>query len=137
MARLQSPCRLTSVDIAWECPAEDFSVQTNSGNGVWVDRFTQTRNTALHTHVPLVGPEVTAIRVVMFGQAPHCGSGGHVGPRAFAVRGLVLKSPALQPVVEPCELAARSTDARDRWFPHGVQEFNPFRRLRDAGAAFL
>lgn len=134
---------ISSVDIDWECSAQDFSVESNATGEPedWVTRYTSPSQ--LHspgqaaddvqrtTHIPLDGAEASAVRVAMRGTTLHCGEGSSGGrmSHAFAVRRLALHSPRLTPVLDDCSRATKSGDARGKWFLAGIRQFDPAKRI--------
>jgi len=52
-------------------------------------------------------------------------AGTFQGHRVYGIKALVLRASRLQSIVEECAAAAKSSDARDKYFETHVSEFAP------------
>jgi len=55
----------------------------------------------------------------------HEAAGTFQGHRVYGIKALVLRASRLQSIVEECAAAAKSSDARDKYFETHVSEFAP------------
>jgi len=112
---------IQELEIDWEFPAKAFSVSVSSGGAL--QQVFATSSNVLPVSRVAVSRAVNAIIVEM--TEPHSLLGtfeGHVlyGIRSFAALGL-----QMAPVVGPCAEAAKSLDARDKYFMTHVSSFDP------------
>ena len=75
------------------------------------------------TAVPLTGHFVHGVRLVM--KKAHATEGVLGGHALYGVRSFKVMAPQMRTVLEPCAVAAKSGDARDKYFAVGVGSFDP------------
>ena len=98
-------------------------MQSLGASGKWVDEFATDTNILRTAKLPLAGGPAYGVRLVMNkAHATQAVLGGH---SIFGVRSFKVLAPLMLPVVEPCLVAAKSSDARDKYFAVAVGSFDP------------
>lgn len=105
---------LLSFKIVWEFPAQDFSVALSNKDGHWLDVFATDANSAKTNWVRLGSKSAKAIRLTM--RAPHIIKGYVNGQGVYGIRSIEAFAWGMHSVLDTCGDAARSDDARDKYF---------------------
>jgi len=113
--------RPDSATIEWEFPPKAFAVAVAEGSGPWREVFATTVNMLRKTRILLGGLPASRLKVTM--REPHPLLGHLSGHRLYGIRSLSVMAPRLQAVMEDCAVAARSNDARDKYFAVAVPTF--------------
>ena len=124
------PVHGSILELDFEFAASAFSVQAAEGSSEnWLQIFATDSNALKHVKIPLATAKpMSAIRLILKEAHPTLGAmGGH---KLVGVRSIRLLTRLLQPVLEPCAAAAKTHDARDKFFTVAVSGFDP-----QAGAA--
>ena len=117
-----SPTSLLMADISWEFAAQAFSISVSTDGKRWGDVFSTNVNVLNRTRVPL-GPSVaTKLKIAMSKPSP---SARVRGRALYGIRSLSISTNALRAVVGGCGDAAKTKDARDKYFLSAVGEFDP------------
>ena len=120
---LDEPAPVLEVGLDFEFVPAAFSLQTSSGAGKWTDVYATDTNVLKTTTVPLTGHFVHGVRLVLKkAQATEGVLGGHA---LYGVRSFKVMAPQMRTVLEPCAVAAKSGDARDKYFAVAVGSFDP------------
>lgn len=135
---------IKEIEIKWECPAQNFRVETLREGG-WVQQFsspdpalagTKKKGKAKDfpvTHIQLDGVKGSAVRVVMEGPAAPCQTAK--GMKVFGVREFIVNAERRPPFLEACDM--KGGDARSKWFLSYAGQWHPCKRLPDFKAQFL
>lgn len=115
--------QLTSARIVWEFPALAFAVSLSVDGEHFAEAFATDSNILSTTVVPLGGASATKLRVTM--QKPHPLHGIFQGHGLYGIKSLAAEAAGLNAVTEDCAKAAKSADARDKYFQVHVGEFDP------------
>ena len=123
------PVHGSVLELDFEFVPSAFTVQAaEASSETWLQVFATDSNALKRVKIPLVAKPLSAIRLIMKEAHPTLGTmGGH---KLVGVRSIRLLTRLLQPVLEPCAAAAKSHDARDKFFTIAVNGFEP-----QAGAA--
>lgn len=113
--------KLESLAISWEFPAKSFAVSVSSDGVKWVEVYATDSNVLASTQVSLGAVTASKVRVIM--HEAHALHGIFQGHAVFGITDLALRSTGLQAIVEDCAVAAKSHDARDKYFQSFVGEF--------------
>ena len=119
------PLRGSALDIDFEFVPSGFAVHVAGARpGEWLQVFATDANVLKHVKIPLDAAKPTsAVKLVMQTAHPTLGVlGGH---KLFGVRSIKVLTRLLQPVLAPCAAAAKSPDARDKFFAVAVNAFDP------------
>ena len=124
------PVHGSVLELDFEFVPSAFSVQAAEASSEnWLQIFATDSNALKHVKIPLASAKpMSAIRLIMKEARPTLGTMG--GRKLVGVRSVRLLTRLLQPVLEPCAAAAKSHDARDKFFTVAVSSFDP-----QAGAA--
>lgn len=109
--------------ITWEYPPQAFSVSSSVDGERWVQAFATDMNMESVTRTPLRQAPARKVKVAM--QKPHVLYGTSSGQSYYAIKSITMTAPRLRAVLDDCATAARSKDARDKYFPSYVSEFDP------------
>lgn len=110
--------KVSSVQIDWEFPAKAYTLSV-SVDGVKWSEVQSTDSNVLHSnHIALGAVPASKVRLIM-----HQASGSFHGHALFGIRKFSVQAPRLQSIVEDCAAAAKSNDARDKYFATYVGEF--------------
>ena len=120
---LDEPAPVLEVGLDFEFVPASFSLQTSSGAGKWTDVYATDTNVLKTTAVPLTGHFVHGVRLVM--KKAHTTEGVLGGQALYGVRSFKVMAPQMRTVLEPCAVAAKSGDARDKYFAVAVGSFDP------------
>ena len=115
---LDEPAPVLEVGLDFEFVPASFSLQTSSGAGKWTDVYATDTNVLKTTAVPLTGHFVLGVRLVM--KKAHATEGVLGGHALYGVRSFKVMAPQMRTVLEPCAVAAKSGDARDKYFAVAV-----------------
>jgi len=110
---------INSVKIAWESIAQSFSVSVSSDGTRWTEVFATTVNVEKASDVP-IGLTAGKIRIDMSKPL----GGAKPGRPLFGIKTVVALAPRLAPSLDDCSGASSSKDARDRYFPVSVSDFD-------------
>jgi len=138
---------VVSAVIEWELPAMGFNLQLSTDGETWTDAFATDVNGLFTSRIYLGYAKAAKARLVLAGvgrgvRGRGCGWGeGRMvlevlkkahpvygefhGKKAFGIRRFAVIAPRLETVVEKCDVAAKSADARDKHFLAYVGDFNP------------
>ena len=124
------PVHGSVLELDFEFVPSVFSVQAAEASSEnWLQIFATDSNALKHVKIPLASAKpMSAIRLIMKEAHPTLGTMG--GRKLVGVRSIRLLTRLLQAVLEPCAAAAKSHDARDKFFTVAVSGFDP-----QAGAA--
>eukprot|EP00440_Ansanella_granifera_P035210 gb/GFBE01038189.1/.p1 GENE.gb/GFBE01038189.1/~~gb/GFBE01038189.1/.p1 ORF type:complete len:399 (+),score=82.93 gb/GFBE01038189.1/:1-1197(+) len=111
------------VALGFEFVPQSFSVLISADGGRWLEVFSTDTNVLREVAVPVGGQQASAVKLEMREAHPVHGVLG--GNNVFGVRKLAVFAQRLRPVLEHCGLAARSADARDKFFTAAVSSFDP------------
>ena len=120
---LGSERQLTSMRISWEFPAKAFAVALSDDGEHWSEVFATSVNVESVTSLALGGRRASKVKLVM--QEAHPLQGAFSGHVLYGVRSVTVLAPRLSTVVDDCATAAKSKDARDKYFASFVSEFDP------------
>jgi len=112
--------KLNAAEIVWEFPAKAFTVSVSTDGVKWSEVYATDSNVLSSTHVALGSISAWKVRVVM-----HEAAQAFQGHSLYGIKMLSLHASRLQTIVEDCASAAKSTDARDKYFETHVGEFAP------------
>lgn len=103
--------RLSAVSIDWEFPAKAFTVSVSTDGVKWSEVYATDSNVLGSSSIALGAVPATKVRVDMREAA-----GAFQGHAVYGIRALAVLAPRLRSIVEDCALAAKSADARDKYF---------------------
>lgn len=115
------------VKIIWEFPAQSFAVSVFSDGSKWTEVFSTSVNMVRESHIPL-GLTASKVRVDMKGPHHH---GKFASQPIYGIRSAIVLASRLDVALDTCAKASQSEDARDKYFPVAVSDFD-----LDASAAF-
>lgn len=116
---LGSARKLSAAEVLWEFPAKAFTISVSTDGIKWSEVYATDSNVLTSTSVPLGSITASKVRVVM-----HEAAEAFQGHRVYGIRLLSLHALRLQTVVEDCASAAKSNDARDKYFETHVNEYS-------------
>ncbi|CAE7036325.1 PRSS12 [Symbiodinium sp. CCMP2592] len=124
------PVHGSVLELDFEFAPSAFSVQAAEASSEnWLQLFATDSNALKHVKIPLAPAKpMSAVRLIMKEAHPTLGTMN--GRKLVGVRSIRLLTRLLQPALEPCAVAAKSHDARDKFFTVAVSGFDP-----QAGAA--
>jgi len=114
---------LEALKISWVFPARAFTVSMSGDGEHWSEVFATSVNVENTTTIRLGSKRASKVKVVM--QEPHALYGVVQGHSLYGVRSVSILTPGLRAVVDDCASAAKSKDARDKFFAAFVSEFDP------------
>ena len=120
---LGSKSHVEDMRIEWELPAKSFAVEISTDGQHFTEVYSTTVNIQPSTHIVLGGKTATAVKIVM--RAPHAVQGQLEGHSVYAISSIGVFANELGSVVEDCAVAAKSKDARDKFFMSRASEFDP------------
>ena len=108
--------------IDWEFPAKSFAVHASTDGNLFHEVYSNSVNVQSTTHVVLGGKAATALKIVM--QAPHAVRGRLDDHSLYGIASVGVFATQLATVAEDCAAAAKSKDARDKFFLSRAAEFD-------------
>lgn len=122
--------QVEDIVISWEFAPKAFAVATSLDGVHFTEIFATDVNIVSETRLR-VATEAQALKVTMLEPHPTLGAlGGH---RLYGIRTFSVRAPAMVTVAEPCADAARTRDARDKYFAVSVRESSSDAGKRLAG----
>ena len=115
---------IVSVGIDWEFPAQAFAISTSTDGEHFSEAFATDSNVLASTTASLGGAVATKLQITM--HRPHPTHGSFEGHSLYGIKSLRVYSPGMKMIVEECARAAKSGDARDKYFQVHVGEFDAF-----------
>ena len=115
-----APRAVTTLRISWEAPAKSFSVLSSSDGTTWEELFSTSANIARNSVIEVGGRRVAKVRVVM-----REGSPTFEGQALYGIRSVRAVAPRLEPLLDECVAAAKTPDARDKYFLVAVASHDP------------
>jgi len=106
--------QLQSVNVDWEFPPKSFAVGLSEDGVKWTEAFATDSNVLASTSLPLGLAAASQLRIVM--HEAHSLYGKFKGHAVFGVASLQVYAVGMQSIVEDCAAAAKSKDARDKYF---------------------
>lgn len=124
--------RLGEIAVKWEFPAKAFTISVSLDSMKWTEVYATDSNVLDTSRISLGGVPAARVRVVMKEAA-----GTFLGHAVYGIRTLAVLAPRLRSIVEDCALAAKSADARDKYFEAYVSDAAPgaTKALRSEAAA--
>lgn len=108
--------------ILWEFPAQSFAVSVAVGDSEWTEVFATVVNMVRVSRIPL-GLMASKVRVDM--KKPHPLAGTLSDQLIYGIRTIVALAPRFETTLDDCTAASHSKDARDKYFPVVVPDFDP------------
>merc|ERR1712093_792848 len=112
--------KLTAVAIQWEFPAKSYTISVSTDGTKWSEVHATDSNVLSSSSVALGYIPAKKVKVVM-----HEAAGTFHGHAVYGIKSLVVSAARLRSIVEECGAAAKSTDARDKYFATYVGEYAP------------
>jgi len=116
--------KLHSIDLSWEFPARAFSVSLSADGQHFQEAFATDANVVTSSQVPLGNVDARILRIVM--HEPHPTHARFQGHLLYGIRSVAVYAHRLRAVISECAKAAKSSDARDKYFLSYVSESDPF-----------
>lgn len=120
---LGAETQLNSARIVWEFPALAFTISLSVDGKNFAEAFATDSNILFTTVVPLGGASATQLKITML--KPHPLHGVFQGHGLYGIKSVAAEAAGLNAVTENCAIAAKSADARDKYFQVHVGEFDP------------
>ena len=120
---LGSKNQISDMRIDWEYPAKSFAVYASSDGQTFTEVYSNSVNVQKQTHIVLGGKTATALKIVM--REPHAVHGRLEGHSLYGIASVSVFANQFETVVEDCAVAAKSKDARDKFFLARASEFDP------------
>merc|ERR1712117_427493 len=111
---------LNLVKISWEFPAQSIAVSAASDGSEWTEVFATSANVVSESRIPL-NLAASKVRVDMKGPPPRRSLSGQP---MFGIRSVVVHASRLDVVLDDCATVSQSEDARDKYFPVTVSDFD-------------
>jgi hypothetical protein len=121
---LGAEASISSVGIDWEFPAQAFAISISTDGEHFAEAFATDSNVLASTVASLGGAAAAKLKITM--HRPHPTHGSFDGHSVYGIKSLSVYSPGMSMIVEECAKAAKSTDARDKYFQVYVGEFDPY-----------
>jgi len=121
---LGAEASVSSVSIDWEFPAQAFAISTSADGEHFAEAYATDSNVLSSTVAALGGAVATKLKITMY--RPHPTHGSFDGHSVYGIRSLAVYSAGMNMIVEECAKAAKSADARDKYFQVYVGEFDPY-----------
>lgn len=117
------PTKISQIKIDWEYPPLAFAIETSMDG----QHFSGCANMASNDRwsYTMDGHNLEARHVRIAMKATHPTMGKYNTHMLYGIQNLKLTSRGLFPTVQKCAEAAKTPDARDKWFLVEVTEFNP------------
>jgi len=112
--------KVHAVGVQWEFPAKSFTVSVSTDGVKWSEAYATDSNVLSSSNVGLGSTLASKVKVVM-----HEAAGSFHGHAVYGIKSLAVRTARLQSIVEDCSTAAKSTDARDKYFANYVGEYAP------------
>jgi hypothetical protein len=112
--------KLTAIAIEWEFAAKSYTVSVSTDGTKWSEVHATDSNILSTSSIALGYISAKKVKVVM-----HEAAGSFHGRSVYGIKSLVVSAARLRSIVEECGAAAKSTDARDKYFATYVSEFAP------------
>lgn len=113
---------ISLVKIVWEFPAQSFAVSVSLDGSDWTEIFATSVNMVQVSRIPL-GLTASKLRIDM--TKPHPFAGSASGKPVYGVRSIAALAHRLDATLDDCATASHSKDARDKYFPIAVSDFDP------------
>jgi len=110
-ADLGAEKRLSEVSVDWEFPAKAFTVSVSTDGVKWSEVYSTDSNILSTSSISLGAMPAAKVRLVMREAA-----GSFQGHPVYGIRTLAVLAPRLRSILEDCAIAAKSVDARDKYF---------------------
>ena len=120
---LSEPAPIADVELDFEFVPSAFALQVSPDGQRWKEVFSTETNCLHEVKVPLASELVYGVKLVM--TKAHGKHGVLGGRQLFGVRAFKALAPEMRGVLESCGAAAKSQDARDKYFPVAVGSFDP------------
>ena len=108
--------------IDWEFPAKAFTVLVSIDGKKFAEAYSTDVNALKSSRLP-IGRSASAVKIVM--REPHAARGRFEGHTLYGIASVSVFANQLETVVEKCTIAAKSKDARDKFFLSRVASFDP------------
>ena len=112
---------IQDIRIDWEFPAKSFIVSVSLDGKHFVDAYSTDVNVLKASRVP-IGRAASAVRIVM--REPHAAIGPLEGHSLYGIASVSVFANQLETIVQKCTTAAKSSDARDKFFISRTSEFD-------------
>lgn len=120
IADLGEKRRLNTASLEWEFPAKSFIISVSVDGEKWTEVYATDNNILSSNTISMGSVSASKVRVVM-----HEAVGAFQGHMVYGLKDLALYTDRLQTIIEDCSLAAKSVDARDKYFETYVAGFAP------------
>lgn len=110
--------KVSSVQIDWEFPAKAYTLSVSTDGVKWSEVHSTDSNVLHSNRIALGSVPASKVKLIM-----HQAAGNFHGHALYGIRKLSVQAPRLQSVVEDCAAAAKSNDARDKYFATYVGEY--------------
>ena len=120
---LSEPAPIADVELDFEFVPSAFTLQVSPDGQRWKEVFSTETNCLHEVKVHLASELVYGVKLVM--TKAHGKHGVLGGRQLFGVRAFKALAPEMRAVLESCGAAAKSQDARDKYFPVAVGSFDP------------
>jgi len=108
--------------IVWEFPAQAFAVSVSPDGLQWTEIFATTVNMVRVNRIPL-GLTASKVRVDM--KKPHPLHETAAGRPVYGIKSISVLAHRLDVALDDCAAASQAKDARDKYFPVSVSDFDP------------
>ena len=119
---LGAKSQIQEMKIDWAFPAKAFTVSVSLDGKEFTDVYSVNVN-ILKTSRVMIGRSAAAVKIIM--REPHALYGRHESHKLYGIKSIALFANQLATIVEECGTAARSNDARDKYFLSRVSDFDP------------
>lgn len=109
---------ISLMKIVWEFPAQAFAVSVSSDGSDWTEVFATTVNMVQVSRISL---GLTASKIKIDMMKPH----PFAEKPVYGIRSIVALAHRLDAALDDCAAASQSKDARDKYFPVAVSDFDP------------
>jgi len=115
---------LDSMEIDFEFPAKSFAVSLSTDGTHFIESFSTDVNVLKTTRIPLGGKIASKAKLIM--HEPHPVYGKFEGHSLYGIKSISLNAQQMKTVVDECAKAAKSSDARDKYFLSYAKGFDPY-----------